>query len=175
MKRGKALRKGLRAFYFWADEEYLMFQGAFGKIYLKNKLEFTEVKWSMMTHKKQRIRKIVVGLFITIFILIVGFQTIVHFNPYIKLVGTWYGDGTLDLLGDSPFDGALELTFHLDRTGYVVTEQSETTFTYDVHVHVRDIITLDAGNGFHHGQRFIIDGNTFNIIRDDGVVSFTRR
>ncbi|WP_458408131.1 hypothetical protein [Anaerotignum sp.] len=129
----------------------------------------------MMTQKKQRIRKAVAGVSIIIFILIVGFQTIVYFNPYIKLVGTWRGDGTLDLLGDSPFDGALELTFHLDRTGYVVTEQNETTFTYDVHVHVRDIITLDGGNGFHHGQRFIIDGDTLNIIRDDGTVSFTRR
>ena len=129
----------------------------------------------MMTHKNQRIRKVAVGLLITIFILIVGFQTMVHFNPYIKLVGTWRGDGTLDLLGDSPFDGALELTFNLDRTGYVVTEQRETAFTYDVHVHVRDIITLDGGNGFHHGQRFIIDGNTLNIIRDDGTVSFTRK
>ena len=132
----------------------------------------------MMTHKNQQIRKVVVGLFITIFILIVGFQTIVHFNPHIKFVGTWRGDGTLDLLGESPFDGALELTFHLDRTGYVVTEQNETAFTYDVHVRERkkwDIITLDGGNGFNHGQRFIIDRNTFHIIRDDGTVSFTRR
>ena len=129
----------------------------------------------MMTHKNQRIRKVAVGLLITIFILIVGFQTMVHFNPYIKLVGTWRGDGTLDLLGDSPFDGALELTFNLDRTGYVVTEQSETAFTYDVHVHARDIMTLDGGNGFNHGPRFIVDGNTLNIIRDDGTVSFTRK
>ncbi len=132
----------------------------------------------MMTHKNQQIRKVAVGLLIIVFILIVGFQTIVHFNPYIKLVGTWCGDGTLDLLGESPFDGALELTFNLDRTGYVVTEQRETTFTYDVHVRERkewDIITLDGGNGFNHGQRFIIDGNTLNIIRDDGTVSFTRR
>lgn len=145
---------------------------------MSDKFEFAEVKWSMMTHKNQRFRKVLVGLFITIFILIVGFQTIVHFNPYIKLIGTWQGDGTLDLLGDSPFDGALELTFHLDRTGYVVTEQSETAFTYDVHVRERkkwDIITLDGGNGFNHGQRFIIDGNTLSIIRDDGNVSFTRR
>ena len=129
----------------------------------------------MVTHKNQRIWKVAVGLLIAIFILIVGFQTIVHFNPYIKLVGTWRGDGTLDLLGDSPFDGAFELTFNLDRTGYVVTEQSETAFTYDVHVHARDIITLDGGNGFNHGQRFIVDGNTLNIIRDDGTVKFTRR
>lgn len=132
----------------------------------------------MMTYKNRRNRKVTMGLLIIIFILIAGFQIIVHFNPYIKLVGTWHGDGTLDLLGDSPFDGALELTFHLDRTGYVVTEQGENAFTYDVHVRERkewDVITLDGGNGFHHGQRFIIDGNTFHIIRDDGTVSFTRR
>jgi len=129
----------------------------------------------MVTHKNQRIWKVAVGLLIAIFILIVGFQTIVHFNPYIKLVGTWRGDGTLDLLGDSPFDGAFELTFNLDRTGYVVTEHSEAAFTYDVHVHEREIIILDGGNGFNHGQRFTVDGNTLNIIRDDGTVKFTRR
>ncbi len=136
-----------------------------------------EIKWIMMTHKNQRIRKVIVGILIAIFILIVGFQTIVHFNPYIKLVGAWRGDGTLDLLGDSPFDGALELTFELDRTGYVVTEQNETAFTYDVRVRERkewDIIILDGGKGFSHGQKFIIDGNTLNIIRGDGTVSFTR-
>ena len=80
----------------------------------------------------------------------------VHFNPYIKLVGTWRGDGTLDLLGDSPFDGALELTFNLDRTGYVVTEQSETAFTYDVQVHVRDIINHFQPQFFKKSLYFLV-------------------
>ena len=112
------------------------------------------------------------------FILIVGAHAIVYFNPQIKLVGTWCGDGTLDLLGDSPFDGAFELVFTLGRRGYVVTERGETAFTYDVHKRERkewDIITLDGGNGYNHGQRFIINGNTLTILRDDGDVSFTRK
>ena len=44
-------------------------------------------------------------------LMIIGCCAFAHFNPHIKLVGTWTGDGTLDLLGDSPFDGAVELTF----------------------------------------------------------------
>ena len=81
------------------------------------------------------------------------------------------------MLWDSPFDGAIELTFCLDHTGYVQTEEDKTAFTYHVHGRERkdwNIITLDAGNGYNHGQRFIIDGHTLTILRDDGNVSFIR-
>jgi len=120
-------------------------------------------------------KKTIIVVLAFLLLTIMGFCMFAHINPYFRLVGSWAGDGTLDLLGDSPFDGAFELTFNLDRTGYVVTEHSEAAFTYDVHVHEREIIILDGGNGFNHGQRFIVDGNTLNIIRDDGTVKFTRR
>ena len=123
-------------------------------------------------------KKTIIVVLAFLILTVIGFCTFAHINPYFRLVGSWAGDGTLDLLGDSPFDGALELTFDFDRTGYVVTEQGETAFTYDVRVRDRkewDIIILDGGNGFSHGQKFIVDGNILNIIRDDGTVSFTRR
>lgn len=123
-------------------------------------------------------KKIIIVISALLSLMIIGYFAFTHFNPHFKLVGTWTGDGTLDLLGDSPFDGALELTFHINQTGCVITEEGETPFTYDVHPRERkeyDIITLDGGNGFNHGQRFIIEGRTLTILRDDGNVIFTRR
>lgn len=131
----------------------------------------------MKSYKKQ-LRNTIVGLAGIVCMLTIGLQVFIHFNPYIKLVGTWYGNEMLDLLGDSPFDGALELTFYLDHKGCVVTEHGETNFTYDVlnREHMEwDIIILDGGSGYNRGQRFFIEGNKLNIIRDGGVVIFTRR
>ena len=122
-------------------------------------------------------KKIIIIVLALLFLMIIGYCAFTHFNPHFKLVGTWTGDGTLDLLGDSPFDGALELTFHINRTGCVTTENGETIFTYDVRTRERweyDIITLDGGNGYNHGQMFIIKGRTLTILRDDGNVIFTR-
>lgn len=123
-------------------------------------------------------KKITIVVSALLVLTIIGCCAFAYFNPYIKLVGTWTGDGTLDLLGDSPFDGAVELTFSIDRTGCVVTEQGETTFTYDVHERKHgkwDVVTLDGGGGYSHGQRFYIDGKTLNIDRYEEIVSFTRK
>ena len=124
---------------------------------------------------KKRIIIIVLAL---LFLMIIGYCAFTHFNPHFKLVGTWTGDGTLDLLGDSPFDGAVELTFHINQTGCVITEEGETPFTYEVHPrehNAYDMITLTGGNGYTHGQRFIMEGRTLTILRDDDNVIFTRR
>ena len=121
-------------------------------------------------------KRITVMISILLGLMIISFYAFAHFNPHIKLIGTWTGDGTLDLLGDSPFDGAVELTFFMDQTGCVVTEQGETTFTYDVHDHGKwDVVTLDGGGGYNHGQQFYIDGKTLNIKRYEGIVIFTRQ
>ena len=123
-------------------------------------------------------KKIIIIISALLFLMIIGYCAFIHFNPHFKLVGTWTGDGTLDLLGDSPFDGALELTFHINRTGCVTTENGETIFTYDVRTRERweyDIITLDGGNGYNHGQQFIIEERTLTILGDYANVIFTRR
>ena len=110
-------------------------------------------------------------------VLIIGYCAFAHFNPYTKLVGTWTGDGTLDLLGNSPFDGATELTFFVDHTGYVVTEQGETSFTYTVQNEYGKwgVVILEDPDEYTYGQRFYIDGKTLNIDRDGEMVSFIRK
>lgn len=122
-------------------------------------------------------KKIPIVVSALLVLMIIGYCTFTHFNPHFKLVGTWTGDGTMDLLGDSPFDGALELTFYINRTGYVVTEQGETNFTYDVqNSHGKwSIVILESADGYTYGQRFYIEGKTLYIDRDSEMVSFIRK
>lgn len=98
-------------------------------------------------------------------LMIIGYCAFSHFNPHFKLVGTWTGDGTLDLLGDSPFDGAVELTFFVDHTGHVVTEKGETDFTYNVHNEDGKwgVLMLKDADEYTYGQRFYVGGKTLNI------------
>ena len=83
----------------------------------------------------------------------------------------------MDLLGDSPFDGAVELTFFMNHTGLVITEQGETNFTYDLQNSNGkwSIVILESADEHIYGQRFYIDGKTLNIEKDEGIVSFTRK
>ena len=108
---------------------------------------------------------------------IIGCCAFSYFNPHTKLVGTWIGDGTWNLLGDSPFDGAVEITFYMDRTGYAATEQGETNFTYDVqNSNGRwSMVILESADEYTYGRRFYIDGKTLNIEKDEGIVNFTRK
>ena len=130
----------------------------------------------MNTQKKRPVRSIVTVLILLLLALAIGLQVLVHVNPWLRLVGSWQGDGSLDLLGDSPFDGALELSFSLDRTGTVATAQGESEFTYDLYDRNhrdRYTLTMDIDEGLGYGQRISIDGKTLQFERDEGLVSFT--
>ena len=122
-------------------------------------------------------RKITIVASVLLVLVIIGCCAFSHFNPHTKLVGTWTGDGTWDLLGDSPFDGAVELTFSMDHTGYVVTDQGEASFTYDVqNSHGKwSVVILESADEYTYGQQFYIEGKTLNIEKDGGIVSFTRK
>ncbi|MDY4105759.1 MAG: hypothetical protein SOY37_09285 [Oscillospiraceae bacterium] len=122
-------------------------------------------------------KKIAIVFSALLVLMIIGYCAFAHFNPYTKLVGTWTGDGTLDLLGNSPFDGATELTFFVDHTGYVVTEQGEISFTYTVQNEYGKwgVVILEDADEYTYGQRFYIDGKTLNIDRDGEMVSFIRK
>ena len=122
-------------------------------------------------------RKTTILVSVLLVLVTIGYFVFAHFNPHIKLVGTWSGDGTLDLLGDSPFDGAIEITFFMDRTGYIATERGEANFTYDVQNSIGkwSLVILESADEFTYGQRFYIDGKTLNIEKDEGIVSFTRK
>lgn len=122
-------------------------------------------------------KKTTIVVSVLLVLVIIGCCSYSHFNPHTKLVGTWTGDGTWDLLGDSPFDGAVEITFYMDRTGYVATERGETSFTYDVQNSNGkwSIVILESADEYTYGQQFYIDGKTLNIEKDEGIVSFTRK
>ncbi len=122
-------------------------------------------------------KKITIVVSALLVLMIIGYCAFTHFNPHFKLVGTWTGDGTMDLLGDSPFDGAVELTFFMNHTGLVITEQGETNFTYDFQNSNGkwSIVILESADEHIYGQRFYIDGKTLNIEKDEGIVSFTRK
>lgn len=126
--------------------------------------------------KLKRLIDIVILISITVGISI---AVILHFNPHLRLVGIWQGNGSLDLLGDSPFDGAVELRFSADKTGYVVTEDGKTDFTYDIYSYDktrdRNTVVLHVSKDFRYGQDFFLEGKTFNIYRYEDIVSFTRK
>ena len=122
-------------------------------------------------------KKIIIIVAALLFLMIIGYCAFTHINPHFKLVGTWVGDGTWDLLGDSPFDGAVEITFCMDHTGSVTTELGETNFTYDVQSSNGkwSIVILENADEYIYGQQFCVDGKTLNIEKDEGIVSFTRK
>lgn len=122
-------------------------------------------------------KKIIIIVSAFFLLMIIGYCAFAHFNPHFKLVGTWAGDGTLDLLGDSPFDGAVELAFFMDHTGHVVTEQGEADFTYNVQNKNGkwDVFILKDADEYTYGQRFYVDGKTLNIDNAEETVSFTRK
>ena len=109
-------------------------------------------------------------------LLMIGCCAFAHFNPHFKLVGTWTGDGALDFLGDSPFDGAVELAFFMDHTGRVVTEQGEADFTYNVQNKNGkwDVLILKDADEYTYAEHFYIDGKTLNIDNAEKTVSFIR-
>ena len=132
----------------------------------------------MNTQKKRPVRNLVTGLIVLLLALAIGLQVLVHVNPWLRLVGSWQGDGSLDLLGDSPFDGALELSFSPDRTGTVATALGESEFTYDLYDRKhrdRYTLTMDIDEDLGYGQRVVIDRKTLQIERDEKFVSFTRK
>lgn len=58
---------------------------------------------------------------------------IVHFTkPETKIKGTWQGEGTLDLLGETAFDGAVEITFLKDDRGIVKGRLGQADFRYSM-------------------------------------------
>jgi len=53
-------------------------------------------------------------------------------RPQQQIVGSWRGDGTLDVEGESPFDGAEAFDFSID-TVVVTVDGEKKTYGYDVY------------------------------------------
>ena len=57
----------------------------------------------------------------------------IHFTkPETRIKGTWQGDGTLDLLGETAFDGAAEITFFEGDCGAVKGSTGKAEFRYSL-------------------------------------------
>lgn len=88
------------------------------------------------------------------------------------LWGTWQGDGSLDVLGDSLLDGIIILEFLPNGTGTGVSAQGEVTFTYSIYQ--RDMLFLKVEDGLTHGIYYSLDGNTLTLDADGTDVIFTK-
>ena len=89
------------------------------------------------------------------------------------LWGTWQGDGSLDVLGDSPLDGAVVLKFSPDGTGNGSSPQGEAAFTYSVYQ--RDLLLLEVEDGLTYGIEYSLDGGMLSLAVDDTAVIYTKQ
>ena len=89
------------------------------------------------------------------------------------LWGTWQGDGSLDVLGDSPLDGAVVLKFSPDGTGIGSSPQGKAAFTYSVYQ--RDLLLLEVEDGLTHGIEYSLDDGTLSLTVDGTDVIYTKQ
>ena len=89
------------------------------------------------------------------------------------LWGTWQGDGSLDVLGDSPLDGAVVLKFSPDGTGIGSSPQGEAAFTYSVYQ--QDLLFLEVEDGLTYGIEYSLDDGTLSLTVDGTDVIYTKQ
>ena len=89
------------------------------------------------------------------------------------LWGTWHGDGSLDVLGDSPLDGAATLVFSPNGTGTGMSDDGEFAFTYSVYD--RDLLFLEVAGGVTHGIGYSVDGDTLALTVDETEIIYTKK
>ena len=89
------------------------------------------------------------------------------------LWGTWQGDGSLDVLGDSPLDGAVTLVFSPNGTGSGSSAAGEAKFTYSVYH--RDRLFLEVAEGLSHGISYSLEGDKLILIIDQREIIYTRQ
>lgn len=68
-----------------------------------------------------------------VWVLLIGVAvTALGSRPQQKIVGAWEGSGTLDVEGETPFDGAEAFDFSID-TVVVTVDGEEKTYGYDIY------------------------------------------
>lgn len=88
-----------------------------------------------------------------------------------KIVGTWSGDGTLDMKGmNAPFEFAAQWVFNADGTVIVTVGEEEIQFKYSM---TDDTLTLN-GDELTWGVLYKITGNTLSIETGDSDATFTK-
>lgn len=89
----------------------------------------------------------------------------------LTLVGSWYGDGTFDILGvDAPFEFATELEFNEDGTLDVTVNNETSAFKYSA---TDDTITIQ-GEDMSWGVYYTVKGTTLNLKTGSEFSVFTK-
>ena len=88
------------------------------------------------------------------------------------LVGSWYGDGTFDILGvDTPFEFATKLEFNENGTLEATVNDESTTYQYSA---TDDTITIQHGD-MSWGVNYIVNGTSLNLKTGSDFSTFTKQ
>ena len=88
-----------------------------------------------------------------------------------KIIGTWSGDGTLDMMGmHAPFEFATQWVFNADGPAVVTVGEEEIQFKYSM---TDDTLTLN-GDELTWGVLYKITGNTLSIKTGNSDAAFTK-
>ncbi|MBQ5754146.1 MAG: hypothetical protein IIV90_00605 [Oscillospiraceae bacterium] len=92
-----------------------------------------------------------------------------------RILGSWQGDGSLELLGGSPLDGAQTLIFHRDGTGKAVAAGEEAFFTYRLWPEDQpDMLVLEAEDGRSWGCFYQLEKGRLTLEKDGERIVFEK-
>jgi len=89
----------------------------------------------------------------------------------LTLVGSWYGDGTFDIVGvDAPFEFSTELEFNEDGTLEVTVNDETSTYKYSA---TDDTITIQ-GEDLSWGVYYTVKGTTLSLKSGSDYSTYTK-
>ena len=119
-------------------------------------------------------KETILGIAVAAAILVTGLL-VWRSRPQQAIPGTWQGDGTMEMLGDAPFDGAEQLEFRRDGTGTVTAEGKQADFTWSVVPGgTRDLLVLQAGE-MSYGCHISVSGGRLTLYEDGAELEFIRK
>ena len=114
--------------------------------------------------------KKILGL-IAVLVICLGLFSLSPLSHKIKIIGTWQGDGSLDILGmEAPYEFADQRTFQADGSSVVTVGENKVHFQYSM---TDDTITLKTPE-LSWGIGYRINGSTLRIKTGDGYAEFVK-
>jgi len=121
---------------------------------------------------KNNLKWIKVFVIISLCALLLGAYGIKNKLRSLTLVGSWYGNGTFDILGiDAPFEFATELEFNEDGTLDVTVNDETTTYKYSA---TDDTITIQ-GEDMSWGVYYTLKVTSLNLKTGSDFSTFTKQ
>jgi len=104
--------------------------------------------------------------------LLLGLAMLCSCSHEARLVGTWQGDGTLDMIStEVPYEFATKMVFSSDGTAVITVDGYETQYGYHA---TDDTITLNGGD-MSYGFDYSLSGRTLTIYTGGSTsAQFTR-